>query len=105
VGIQGRPDREGVAGRGDERVRQHHLSNTNPVDRGVLERSLQLQHGRWRIGRPEGRVCQGLFQGATEPQGWIRDRGLHGSASQAGACVPRPDSISGKAKPDNCYHG
>jgi hypothetical protein len=54
VGFQGRPDCEGAAGRGVKQVRQLNPSNTNPVDRGVLERSLQFQHGRWWIGRPEG---------------------------------------------------
>jgi hypothetical protein len=48
-------------------------------------------------------IRQGLFQGAAEPQGRVRDRGLHGSVAQAGACVSYPHPISGKAKPDNCY--
>jgi hypothetical protein len=65
----------------------------------------EFQHGRWWIGRTEGRVRQGLFQGAAKPQGWIRHRGLHGSAAQAGARVSCPDPVSGKAEPDNGYHG
>jgi hypothetical protein len=53
----------------------------------------------------KGQIRQGLFQGTTEPQGWVRNRRLLRSASQAGAGVPRPDFVSGKAKPDHGYHG
>jgi hypothetical protein len=65
----------------------------------------ELQHGRWRIGRKKGRVCEGLLQGAAEPQGWVRHRGLHGSAAQVDAGVPRAHRLSGQAEPDNCYLG
>jgi hypothetical protein len=42
VGFQGRPDCEGAAGRGNERVRQHHPSDTNPVDGGVPTHRLRV---------------------------------------------------------------
>jgi hypothetical protein len=56
-----------------ERIRQLDPRTTNPVDRGVLEGGLPFQQGRWRIGGPKGRICEGVLQGPAKPEGRILD--------------------------------
>jgi hypothetical protein len=103
--LQGRPDRQGVAGRSIERVRQFDPGTTSSVDKRVLEGSLPLQQGRWQIGREEGRVREGVLQRPAQSKGRILDRRLQGSAAPEVTRFPRPHRVSGKAQPDYCYLG
>jgi hypothetical protein len=65
---------DGVSNEFDKSIRgQLDPRTTNPVDRGVLEGGLPFQQGRWRIGGPEGRICEGVFQGPAKPEGRILD--------------------------------
>jgi hypothetical protein len=62
---------------------------------------LPVRQGRCWISRKERRICEGLLQGITQPEGRIRHRRLQGSQAQAAAGIPDSDRVSGEAKPDH----
>jgi hypothetical protein len=90
----------------DEEVVRELLDGvSNEFDNTIRATPTRWTEEVWREVYNFNSGGEGMLQGAAEPQGWVRHRGLHGSAAQVDAGVPRAHRLSGQAEPDNCYLG